>query len=95
MGRSRRRDTEIMEHRIRVGEARRLEKPIRLPPLTYTTPLLPQIEEKPEVFVAYIDTDGMLTEVYSRRDRVGRIDRVLYRYEYRLPEVSFTGITST
>jgi len=53
-------------------------------------PRLPEIEQKPEVFAMGIDTDGWLEERFWGKDRIGEIDRAIYKYEYNTPEIGFS-----
>lgn len=79
----------IIRQREWLIEARRTEEWIRPPYFAYPTPRLKGIEEKPEVFAMAIDTDGWLTEAPAGRDKIGRIDRIIYRRMWEYAVVGF------
>jgi len=78
----------IKQHQ-RATEARRIEKKIRIPELDYPVPQLPKVEEAAKVMAMALDTDGWLEERRAREDKVERIDRWVYRWEYRVPATGF------
>jgi len=82
----------IKQHQ-RATEARRLEEKIRIPELDYPVPELPKVEEKAEVVAMALDTDGWLEERMAREDKIRRIDRWRYRWEYTVPAIGFVSET--
>jgi len=83
----------LIKQRQRAIEARRLEERIRIPELDYPVPELPKVVEKAEVVAMALDTDGWLEERMAREDKIRRIDRWLYRWEYNVPAIGFVSET--
>ena len=79
----------IIKQHQRVVEARRIERRIRIPQLDYLVPELLKVEEEPKVMAIALDTDGWLEERRTGADKIGRIDRIIYRWEYTVPAVGF------
>jgi len=79
----------IIKQHQRVMEARKLERKIRIPQLNYLVPPLPKVEEEAKVVAMALDTDGWLEERRTGGDRIGRIDRIIYRWEYTVPAIGF------
>ena len=84
----------IINHRAEIYRRRRETEWVTIPEFAYPLPKLKEIEQKPEVFAVAIDTDGLIqTRVKHGRDRLTKIDRWTYRYEYVRPKIWFWSET--
>jgi len=72
-----------------VKEARRVEEWLSIPNFPYMMPRLPKIEANPWGFAKIIDTEGtILPHTRLAHDKVRRINRWLYRWEYYQPVIA-------
>lgn len=82
----------IIRQRRWVLEQRRVEERITVPNFAYMMPRLEPIEMESWGFSKAIDTDGYIRpRVRTTRDKIGRIDRAIYRYEWYEPMVGFAS----
>ena len=86
----------IIEHKKWAREQREKDRGnwFTLPDFKYKMPPLPLLEEKPEVYARATDCDGWVIVRERRgRDRISRVDRIVYRYEYYRPSINFGSTT--
>ena len=73
---------------------KKVEEHVTIPNFAYPMPRLPDIEAKPWGFAKSIDFEGTIdTRLRKGEDKITRIDKWLYRYEYQRPRISITTRT--
>ncbi|KPV65478.1 MAG: hypothetical protein AOA65_0082 [Candidatus Bathyarchaeota archaeon BA1] len=79
-----------IQQRLHAYRLRKVEGTISIPDFAYRMPRCPEVEAEPKVMAMAIDTDGTIyIREPAKRDKIAKIDRWLYRYEYERPIVVF------
>ena len=80
-----------IEWRETLRELRRKEEYVTVEGFAYLMPRLPEVERRSWGFAKAIDFEGSIAEITVGRDRIAKIDRWKYRWEYQLPYVAISG----
>lgn len=81
---------ELITQRRYVVKQRQLEERITVSNFKYKMPRMPEAEKNPKALALAIMSDGSIRpKTFKGSDRIGRIDRVLYKYETYAPRVTY------